>query len=196
MAFNPNTKRVEYISVDRQINQPPLDTSYVSIAQYVNTITSGGGFGDNKITSPKLAEMLEKDCSIALVLTKKVKSSNPSVKYEIADVETWANLGLFFAEKIKGGIALQMYRVTGNGEDKQNAVKHLENALGYWDKIIEITEPLYNDYPLVQYSEQEGKSWKENDHLRFHWRLLRQDVLNDIKIAEDAVSDNQTRDNK
>ena len=111
-------------------------------------------------------------------------------------METWANLGLFFAEKIKGGIALQMYRVTGNGEDKQNAVKHLENALGYWDKIIEITEPLYNDYPLVQYSEQEGKSWKENDHLRFHWRLLRQDVLNDIKIAEDAVSDNQTRDNK
>ena len=31
MALNPSTKRVEYISVDRQINQPPLDTDYVSI---------------------------------------------------------------------------------------------------------------------------------------------------------------------
>ena len=41
--------------------------------------------------------------------------------------------------------------------------------------------------PLVHYSEQDGKSWKENDNLRFHWALLRNDVNNDIEIAKNAV---------
>jgi hypothetical protein len=41
--------------------------------------------------------------------------------------------------------------------------------------------------PLVHYSEQDGKHWKENDHLRFHWELLRHEVAKDIEIANAAT---------
>ena len=188
MALNPADKRVEYISVDRQINQPPLDTNYISIAKYVEAINAGEEIEKNKITPIALAGMLDNDCSKTLTMIQNLAyNKNAPVKYEISDVKTWANLGLFFAEKIKGAVALQFYRTKGNETDKQNAVKHLEKALEYWDKVISITQPLYKDMPLVHLSEQDGNSWKENDHLRFHWRLLRPDVLRDIETARDAV---------
>ncbi len=75
----------------------------------------------------------------------------------------------------------------GEEEDKQEAVKYLENALRYWDEVVSITRPLYNDMPLVHFSEQDGKHWKENDHLRFHWELLRPEVAKDIEIAKNAT---------
>jgi len=188
MALNPETKRVEYISVDRQINQPPLDTNYISIAEYVKTILSGNSFGKHKITPPDLAALLEKDCSKALELVKDINvTGNDALMYEVSDVKAWANLGLFFAEKLKGAVALETYRINGGEEYKQNSVKHLEKALQFWDVVINITSPIYNDMPLVHYSSQDGKSWKENDHLRFHWRLLRDDVAKDIDIALNAI---------
>lgn len=72
--------------------------------------------------------------------------------YEVADVKSWANLGLYFAEKLRGAVALQTYRMKGGEENKRNSVNHLENSLRFWDVVIEITRPIYNDMPLV-YSE-------------------------------------------
>ncbi|MBN2424840.1 MAG: hypothetical protein JXR46_08210 [Calditrichaceae bacterium] len=187
MALNPEVKRVDYISVDRQINQPPLDTGYVSIKEYVDVILSGNSINAAKITPPALADMLETDCKRALELIKDIDTSdNSALMFEIADVKTWANLGLFFAEKIRGAVALQTFYVSGGEEHKQKAVKHLENALTYWDVVISITRPIYNDMPLVHYSEQDGKPWQENDHLRFHWALLRPEVMKDVETAKKA----------
>ena len=98
-------------------------------------------------------------------------------------------MGLFFAEKIKGAVALQTFRSCACAVYKYTATQHLEKALHYWDEIIKITRPIYNDMPLVHYSEQDGKNWKENDHWRFHWALLRPDVARDIEIAKNAVYD-------
>jgi hypothetical protein len=188
MALNPTVRRVEYISVDRQINQPSLDTNYVSVQEYVKAVSSSDSFEKERITPPVLAEMLTKDCNKALDLVKNIDlSKNASLMYEVADVKAWANLGLFLAEKLKGAVTLQTYRLNGGEENKQNAIKYLENALHFWDTVISITRPIYQDMPLVHYSEQDGKSWKENDHLRFHWELLRPDVVKDIEIARDSI---------
>jgi hypothetical protein len=188
MALNTTTRREEYITIDRMINQPPLDTSYVSIRDYVKNILSGGVFAIGKTTPLVLAQLLEKDCNEALELIKNITTSdNTALMQEVADVKAWANLGLHFAEKLKGGIALQTYRANGGEENKQEALKHLETALKYWDVVISITRPLYNDMPLVHYSEQDGKPWQENDHLRFHWEILRPDVAKDIEIARNAI---------
>ncbi len=185
MALNTSTRREEYITVDRQINQPPLDTSYVSVRDYVKTISSGGTFARDRITPLILSQILEQDCHKALSLIKNINTSdNNSLFQEVADVKVWANLGLYFAEKLKGAVALQTYRTNGGDENKLAAVNYLENALKYWDVVISITRPLYNDMPLVHYSEQDGKSWEENDHLRFHWEKLRPDVAKDIEVAK------------
>lgn len=184
MALDPEARRVEYISIERQINQPPLDTDYVSIKDFVDGNLSGKEF-ENKVTPFQLADILEADCSKALELVKNIDiKNNNSLMFEIADIKTWANLGLFLAEKLRGAVALQTFRVSGNEEEKSNAVKLLENALKYWDNIIEITRPIYNDMPLVHYMEQDGKSWKENYDLRFHWEHLRPYVVKDIEIAK------------
>jgi hypothetical protein len=189
MALNTATKRVEYISIDRQINQPPLDTNYISVRDYVNTTLSGGSYDQGRITPPVLIQMLENDCHKALKLVQNINTAdNSSLLQEVADVKTWANLGLYFAEKLKGAVALQTYRIKGGEENKLAAVKYLENALGYWDEVINITGPLYNEMPLVHYSEQDGKPWKENDNLRFHWRTLRPDVAKDIEMAINATT--------
>ena len=82
---------------------------------------------------------------------------------------------------------MQTYRIKGGEENKQAAMKHLQKALDYWDVVISITRPLYNDMPLVHYSEQDGKHWTENDHLRFHWELIRPDVAKDVEAAKKAV---------
>jgi hypothetical protein len=187
MALNRDIKRVQYISVDWQIKQPPTDPDYVSVLEYVKTISSGGTFEKSKITPPVLIDMLERDCHKAIDLIKNIKStSNSALHQETADINVWANLGLYFAEKLKGAVALQTYRVKGGEEKKRQAIKHLGNALKFWDVVIDITRPLYNEMPLVHFSEQDGKHWKENDYLRFHWALLRPEVAKDIEIAENA----------
>ncbi|HET9276769.1 MAG TPA: hypothetical protein VFN95_01245, partial [Flavitalea sp.] len=188
MALDSKVKRVEYISVDRLINQPVTDPDYVSVADYVKKNIAGGKFDKDRITPPVLSHLLEEDCKKALSIVKNVNvGGNKALAYEIADIRAWSNLGLHLSEKLKGAVALQTYRMEGREQLKQAAVQHLESALKFWDTIISITRPIYNDMPLVHYSEQDGKHWKENDHLRFHWQTIRADVARDIDVAKNAV---------
>ena len=188
MALDNKVKRVEYISINRLINQPVTDPDYVSVVDYLKTISSGGTFASNKVTPPVLIGMLERDCNEALDLVKNINTSNNNtLMFEVADVKAWANMGLHFAEKLRGAVALQTYRTKGGEENKQKAVIYLENALKYWDIVIGITRPIYNDMPLVHYSEQNGVRSKENQRLEFHWEKIRSDVAKDIETAKNAV---------
>ena len=188
MALDNTVKRVEYISIERRINQPPIDPDYVSVANYVKTISSGGSFEKNKITPLILADMVERDCIKALALVKNIRvAGNNALMFEVADVKAWSNMGLHFAEKLRGAVALQTYRTKGGEENKQAAIKYLENSLKFWDVVISITRPIYNDMPLTHYSEQNGVRSKENQRLLFHWEKLRPDVAKDIEIAKKSV---------
>lgn len=188
MALDDKVKRVEYISVERLIHQPVTDPDYVSVADYVKATASGTSFAANKVTPPVLIDMLGRDCNEALRLVKDINTSgNRALQFEVADVKTWALMGLHFAEKLKGAVALQTYRTKGDEEAKQKAIKYLENALHYWDEVVSITSPLYNDMPLVHYSEQRGVRSEENKHLTFHWRKIRPDVAKDIEKARNAT---------
>ena len=186
MAFDAQ-KNVSYITAGQLITQPVLDPNYVSVGDYVKTITAGGSFGAEKITPPVLAAMLEKDCRKALQLVQPIRTTaNRSLHYEVADVKVWANLGLHLAEKLRGAVALQTYRTTGQANQKPLAIQHLKAALRYWDTVVAITRPLYNDMPLVHLTEQKGHTWAENNKLRFHWEKLRPAVAKDVEIAEKA----------
>ena len=186
MALDTATKKVSYISVDRLIHRQPLDSDYVSIIDYVRS-ASPDNFGKNRMLPPMLAAILEKDCNQALRMVKNIDGkNNKALLYEVADIKTWSYLGLHFSEKIKGGIALQRYRMNGGEKNREIAIMHLEKALSYWDSIIAITRPLYNDMPLVHLSQQGGKESKENFYLSFHWEKLRADAARDIDIAKMA----------
>lgn len=188
MALDKDVKRLDYISVDNLIHQPVTDPDYVLVADYVKAMAAGTLFAPHKVTPPVLAAMLERDCREALRLVNGINTAgNAALPFEVADVKTWAFMGLHFAEKLKGAVALQSYRTRGGEENKQTAVKHLESALQYWDEVVRITRPLYNDMPLVHLSEQGGVRSEENKHLTFHWEKLRPDVAKDVEMARKAV---------
>ncbi|WP_198411345.1 hypothetical protein [Marinimicrobium alkaliphilum] len=173
-----------YISVDQLIDRPTLDPDYVSVADYVQTRRDGGSFGVERITPPILSQQLERDNREALRLVENIDvSESASLMYEVADVKTWANLGLHLAEKLKGAVALQNFRLSGDVDYQQAAIAHLEQALAYWDKVIEITRPIYKDMPLTHYNHN---FFEANEDNLFHWALIRDEVAEDIEIARKA----------
>lgn len=175
---------MDYISVDRLISRPPLDPNYVSVKEYVEATLSGESFRDDAITPTRLIDMLEEDCRRALELVDEINTEdNASLMYEVSDVKTWAYLGLHFADKLKGAIALETFRQQGGESYQQEAVGHLENALGYWDEVVRITRPIYKDMHLTHYM---GGGFDRDDERLFHWEHIRPEVAEDVEIARNA----------
>jgi hypothetical protein len=169
----------KYISVDRLIEQPAMASEYVSVKEYVGKALKGDTFSYEQITPPQLADMLEKDNREALRLVEDIDvSENVSLMYEVTDIKVWGYLGLHLAEKLRGAVALQTYRLQGDKQDE--AVEHLRNALEYWDKVIEITRPIYKDMRLTHYNHN---FFTANDNNWFHWAIIRDEVAKDVDIA-------------
>ena len=169
----------QFIDIDRLINHPPLDPQYVSVGDYVEGLQSGTAF-PGRITPLQLADELDADAGRAVALVSDIDTlGDLSLRYEVADVVTWSSLSRYFADKLRGGVALQRYRVEGAPPWKQAAVEHLEAALDHWDEVIDITRPLYREMPLVHLN---GR-----DDVYFHWHKLRPEVEKDLQIAREAV---------
>ena len=178
-------EETHYIGVDALIKQPTMDPDYVSVADYVKTLQAGGEFAAEKITPDELAAILEQDNRAALTEVGRIEvSGNASLSHEVADVKTWACLGLHLAEKLRGAIVLQTYRTSGEARDKAAAVAHFEKALAYWDEVIRITRPLYKDMKLTHYN---GNGFGANSDNLFHWALIRGEVAKDLDVARQAV---------
>lgn len=177
----------KYISVDELISHPTLDPDYVSVVDWVEAGQRGATFDAGRVTPPALADLLERDNREALRLVAGVDvTSNASLRYEVADVQAWANLGLHLAEKLRGAVALQTFRKTGDADQQRTAIEHLRRALGYWDEVVRITRPLYRDMPLTHYNHN---FFVPNDDNLFHWARIRGEVAEDVAIAERAAKD-------
>jgi len=178
-------EETHYIGVDALIKQPTMDPAYVSVADYVQTLRSGGTFPDERVTPLELATALEADCRAALDLVRGIDTrANVSLMYEVADVKAWSQLGLHLAEKLRGAVALQTYRSGGTKQDRRQAIVHLKKALAAWDELIRITRPIYKDMKLAHYN---GNSFDANPDNLFHWALIRDEVARDVEIARGSV---------
>jgi hypothetical protein len=98
---------------------------------------------------------------------------------------------LHLAEKLRGAVALQTYRLRGGEENKRAAIAHLQRAVEYWDTVIKITRPIYRDMPLTHYN---GNSRDASDDNLFHWARIRNQVAQDVEIAGEAVPAPQSRE--
>ncbi len=175
----------KYISVDALITHPVLDPDYIAVADWVAAGQRGEKSAADRVTPPALADLLERDNREALRLVAGIDvSGNASLRYEVADVQTWAHLGLHLAEKLRGAVALQTFRMTGDAAQQRGAIEHLRRALGHWDEVVRITRPLYRDMPLTHYNH--NFFVPNNDNL-FHWARIRGEVAEDVAIAERAT---------
>lgn len=168
-----------FISIDELIGHETLDPRYVSIGDHVAGELKGKKFGEEHLSPIELARMLELEGQGALDLVKSIEVSaaknRQTLECEIADVKAWANLGLYFSRKIRGGVGLEFYRKTKDPKYKTNALVSLGEALGYWDNVIDATKGHYKAVASVHLGPE-----------KFSWERFRGDVLRDIEIVENA----------
>jgi hypothetical protein len=173
-----------YIGVDALIKSPTLDPDYISIADYAGRKQTKKSFARSALTPLETAAMLEENSREAIDLVEDIETArNASLMYEVADVRTWSYLGLHLAEKLRGAVALETYRVSGGERHKRAAVEHLSRALAHWDEVIRITRPIYKDMRLTHYNHN---SFDANPNNLFHWALVRDEVARDVEVARTA----------
>ncbi len=166
-----------FISIDEFINHETLDPTYISIKRFVTMLENGGEIPQNLITPISLAEDCERDAheleELMTGLKKHITQYAGALECECADLETWAQMNMYLACKLRAGTSLERYRRTGEEHYRRDAIKYLRDGASAWRKISVITDGHYSQMPYVS-----GEP--------FSWRYYYDQVLRDIRLAEEA----------
>ena len=177
----------DFISIDELIYHETLDLSMISIKDFVIMKLAGEKIADEKITPIELANELENNGLEALALVRKVKQESntkrTAIQSELEDIATWSYLSLYFAQKLRGGVALQLFRLTGKTRQKTESIYYLKKALKSWQNVVAHTKDRYMPVPHV--SIQKDSKY----YTLFSWEYFLPQVERDIHIAESAKVD-------
>jgi hypothetical protein len=162
-----------FISIDELIDHETLDPAYLSIPDHVKNVIGNVKVKDSLITPLDLADELEADAKTALDLVNNVKPKTAAARLEceVADIRAWANLGLYFSQKLRAAVALETYRKTKDKQQQEKAVKFLEKAATHWEALIRVTTH-YKEVPSVHLGAE-----------TFSWENFRKEVQRDIELA-------------
>ena len=70
---------------------------------------------------------------------------NVELRETLGDIRTQARLGQYYAAKIRGTVALGLYRKTGVSQHQKDAVAHLKNALTAWRNYAKELDASYTN---------------------------------------------------
>lgn len=177
-----------FISVLELIEHETLEPTYLSIPKFVEARLRGDKVAEGMVTPLVLADSSERDGRAALatveILRPRISAFSGALACEVGDVEAWGYLGLYLAEKLRAGVALETFRRTGEETERQKAIDHLETALLLWDGLIAVTEAHYRPVPHVF-----AEHTPMRDGLRegFSWAGLRDQVERDLRLAREMV---------
>jgi hypothetical protein len=180
-------KTSSFISIDELIKHPVLDKRYLSIPDFVQATHDKETIPSNRVSPLQLADSLEKDSRIVLKVISETRSSSnpPTLACELDDLATWAYLSQYFAGKLRAGVALQTFRISGDKTHQQKAITLLESCMTDWKKICEITGRHYNEVPYVD-DPSTGRD-PNNDARTFSWCKYFPQVERDISVARNAA---------
>lgn len=172
------------ISISDLINHETLDPAMLSIKDYVNLILDKKQTGPEMITPLTLADSSEADSKKALdkiaKLRDKVSPFSGALVSELDDAATWSHLGLYFADKLRAGVALQTFYKTGELAKKQQAVTLLQKCNDHWQQVVVLTRDRYQPVPHVA-TQNYGPGFST-----FSWEALYPQVQRDVNIASEA----------
>jgi hypothetical protein len=181
-----NDKVSPFISINELIKHRTLDPTYLSISGYVESIIGNKKIEDALLTPLELADDLENDGKRALELVKglqhRARQNAHTLNCEIADVQAWAYLSLYFADKLRAGVEPETFRKTKVKGQQRKAVLLLENAAQHWKEIVKVTQQHYNPVPAVQLS-----GLKQKHEAVFSWEQYSDQIKRDIHIAKAAI---------
>jgi len=96
------------------------------------------------VTPLQVAEELKGHAKAAIDIVSKMNpGANKELRLTLGDYRAMALLGDYYAEKILGATDLALFDATGETEQKNSAVKHLEAALEYWKQYAAIATRQY-----------------------------------------------------
>ena len=173
-----------FISIDEFIDHPVLDPQYISIDDHVQAILKKKEISPEKVSPPTLASSLEADGREVLAVTGEMQAATGPLACELEDLKVWAYLSLYFADKLRAGVALHTFRNSGNHGEKQEAVRLLKKCLEHWTQVSDITRGHYNEVPYI---DDLGYGNAYRDARTFSWSKFLGAVQRDIRIAEQAV---------
>ncbi len=146
--------------IDSFIKHPVLDpTRYVNITDFVK---ASGSVERGRLSPLDLAKQLDRDVATALKRVASVRAQakpSPTLAFELTDLEAWCAYGAYFAEKLRGGVALAEARATKDVRKQQQAVTALGKALGHWQRLAELGAR-FNQLPVPSNS-KEPFSWSQ-----------------------------------
>jgi len=116
-------KKQNFVSLDNLIAEDPFDPDFMGIQEYVN---AGSPATASKITPVALADELEGAANEALALVESLAGGPAAMECEVLDIKMWAHYGLYFANKIRAGIAKARGDSAGRKARMAEAVTHWE----------------------------------------------------------------------
>lgn len=169
--------RLPFIHINYFIKHGVLDhTRYCNIEDHVAGKLKAEKLADEVMPPLQLADSLENEALETIELINTIKTEPGPIDYEIADIRAWAYLGLYYAEKIRGGTALEYFRQTDEKEYQEEAVAHLIEALEHWKSLAEVTGEVMQ--PI-----QNAKFTHLSEPIKYSWSDLIEYVEHDIEIA-------------
>jgi hypothetical protein len=94
----------------------------------------------------------------------------------LTDIEAMAELGQYYADKIRGATRLAQFRKSGEAAHKLEAVTALENALEHWQTYARLMSSQFRPQVLARGQDLD-------------WLALTKDVENEIAFVRDAKAD-------
>jgi hypothetical protein len=165
-----------FISLQDLLDSKPSDPSYLSIRAYVDCVLNNRST-EAFITPLQLADSLESEANSAMTLLDSIPDSavTPALCCEMADVQAWAHLCLYFADKLRAGVCYERYLQTGDEAERRSASQWLKapHAAKHWEDLIAVTKSHYVEQPLMHLGET-----------LFSWELFRQQVDEDIDFVK------------
>ena len=161
--------RMKVFPIEEMAQKIPMDPRYMSIPELI----SGDGLAAGKISPLELADSIEAFCLEAKEHVKPIDvGENVDLRYEVADINTWASLGICFANRLRAAVSYQKFVETNDAAHKASAISLLEKSLENWKEVVSITQPIYDPVPLVHMN--------SNDNALFHWSVFQKDIEEEI----------------
>ena len=184
VQFGFDDQQSPFISIEEMIRHETLAPNYLSIEKYCRARISGDTLSSDWVTPLQLADRVSTRASEGMECIEELRNSNvnPALGLELDDLEIWCNLGLYFADKIRAGVALRLFYDGKERAQQEAAEKYLVSCLDHWKNIISLTEDKYKPMPYVSMGYHDSL-WPE--FTEFHWKFFLKDVEQDLKYVQE-----------
>ena len=166
-----------FFGVDAFIKQAVLDTKrYVNIADFVK---ASGVVESGKLSPLALADVLDRDAAEAMKRVANLRAkAKPSatLECELTDIEAWSAYANYFAEKLRGSVALATAREKKDTAQQALAISAFERGLSHWKRLAELGGK-FNQLPILS-----------NSKKPFSWESLTPAVEKDIEVAKSPLN--------